>query len=221
MLRFDSRQRQGMAMPFYRDHIYPHVVSLLANPEPIRQVRQRIIPLAQGAVLEIGAGSGVNFSHYDPARVNKLYALEPYPGMIRLAERQRRRTKLDIEFLDLPGERIPLGDDTVDTVVSTFTLCTISGVVEAIRGIERVLKPGGQLVFFELGLSPDPQVRRWQEWWDPIHHRVFAGLRLTRDIPSLIVQGGFQIEQMEAAYLAPFPKSWAYCWWGTAVRPSC
>ena len=217
MLRLAGTQRQGMAMPFYTDHLYPHLVSVLANPEPIRQVRQRIIPLAQGTVLEIGAGSGVNFSHYDPARVNKLYALEPNPGMIRLAERQRRRTKLDIEFLDLPGERIPLGDDTVDTVVSTFTLCTISGVVEAIREIERVLRPEGKLVFFELGLSPDPHVRRWQEWWDPIHRRLFSGLRLTRDIPSLIVLGGFRIEQMEAAYLAPFLKSWTHCWWGIAI----
>ncbi len=134
-------------MPFYRDHIYPHLVSLLANPEPIRRVRQRIVPLAQGQVLEIGVGPGVNFVHYDPARVSKL-------------------------------------------------------------------------IFFELGLSPDPQVRRWQEWWEPIHHWVFEGLHLTRDIPSLVTQGGFQIEQVETAYLARFPKSWAHCWWGTAVPQS-
>lgn len=207
-------------MSFYRDHIYPRLVDTLADPEPIRRVRRRIVSLAQGQVLEIGAGSGVNFVHYDRARVSKVYALEPNPGMIRLAERQRRRTELDIEFLNQPGERIPLEDATVDTVVSTFTLCTIPGVVEALRGIGRVLRPGGQLIFFELGLSPDPQVRRWQEWWEPVHHRVFEGLRLTRDIPSLVAQGGFQIEQMEAGYLARFPKSWAHCWWGTAVSQS-
>jgi SAM-dependent methyltransferase len=207
-------------MPFYTDHIYPYLVGTFANPEPIHRVRQQIVPLAQGTVLEIGAGSGANLVHYDPARVSKVYALEPNPGMIRLAERQRRRTKLEVEFLDLPGEHIPLGDGAVDTVVSTFTLCTIPGVVEAIRGIGRVLKPGGQLIFFEIGRSPDPQVRHWQEWWEPIHRRVFTGLRLTRDIPSLIAQGGFQIEQVEAAYLARFPKSWAYSWWGVAVPQS-
>ncbi len=207
-------------MPFYRDHIYPHLVSMLGNPKPIQKVRQRIIPLAQGQVLEIGVGSGLNFVYYDPARVSKVYALEPNPGMIRLAERQRRRTDLDVEFLDLPGEHIPLEDGTVDTVVSTFTLCTIPGVVEAIRGIGRVLRLSGKLIFFELGLSPDPQVRRWQEWWEPIHHRLFEGLYLTRDIPSLITQGGFQIEQMDTAYLARFPKSWAYCCWGTAILRS-
>jgi len=110
--------------------------------------------------------------------------------MIRLLERQSKQTRLEIEFLDLPGERIPLGDGTVDTVVSTFTLCTIPGVADAIRGVRRVLRPSGKLVFFEHALSPDPNVRRWQEWWRPIHHWVFEGLQLTRDTPSLITQGG-------------------------------
>src|SRR6266852_4824336 len=106
-------------MPIYRDHIYPHLVDVLGDPPPIRKVRRQIIPLAEGKVLEIGVGSGANFSHYDPARVSKLYALEPNPGMLRLADRQRRQTTLDVEFLDLPGERIPLADGAVDTVVST------------------------------------------------------------------------------------------------------
>ena len=119
-------------MPFYKDHVYPHLVSTLGNPKPIQTIRQRIVPLAQGKVLEVGVGAGVNFTHYDPAKVTKVYALEPNPGMIRMAEQQGRQTELDIEFLDLPGERIPLADGSVDTVVSTFTLCTIPGVVEAI-----------------------------------------------------------------------------------------
>jgi ubiquinone/menaquinone biosynthesis C-methylase UbiE len=204
-------------MPFYKDRVYPHLVTMLGNPKPIREVRQRILPLAEGTILEIGVGPGVNFVHYDPAKVSKVYALEPNPGMIRMAERQRRQTELDIEFLDLPGERIPLGDSTVDTVVSTFTLCTIPGVVEAIRGIRRVLRPGGKFIFFEHGLSPDPQVRRWQERTEPLFHWAFEGCHVTRDIPSLIREGGFTIEQMETAYLAPFPKSGTHCWWGTAI----
>ena len=147
-------------MPFYRDHIYPHLVRVLGNPKPIRDVRERIVRLAHGNVHEIGVGPGFNLVHYDPASVSKVYALEPNAGMVRLAERQRWRTELDVEFLDLPGERIPLKDGTVDTVLSTFTLCTIPGVVEALRGVRRVLKPGGKLIFFEHGLSPDPRVRR-------------------------------------------------------------
>jgi len=204
-------------VPFYRNRVYPRLVRMLGNPKPILEVRQRIVPLAQGTVLEVGVGPGVNFKHYDPAKVNKLYALEPNPGMVRLAESNRRQTDLDIEFLDLPGERIPLDEGSVDTVVTTFTFCTIPGLVEAIQGIGRVLRPGGRLIFFEHGLSPDPRVQRWQRRWEPILYRVFSGCHLRRDIPSLITEGGFQIEQMETGYLAKFPKSWSYCWWGVAV----
>lgn len=204
-------------MPFYRDRIYPHLVSMLGDPKPFRDIRARIVPLARGQVLEIGVGPGVNFVHYDSARVSKVYALEPNAGMIRLAERQRRRSALDIAFLDLPGERIPLADGSVDTVVSTFTLCTIPGVVEVLRGVRRVLKPGGKLIFFEHGLSPDPRVSRWQRWSEPIPRWVFEGCHVTRDVPSLIEQSGLRIEQIERAYLAGFPKSWTHCWWGTAA----
>src|SRR5262249_43129171 len=167
VIRFGGARPQEKTMHFFRDRVYPHLVTWLGDPKPIRAVRQRIVPWAQGRVLEIGVGSGANFVYYDPAKVKKLYALEPNPGMIRLADRQRRKTQLDIEVLDLPGERIPLADGTVDTVVSTFTLCTISGVLDAIRGIARVLKPDGKLIFFEIGLAPDPHVQRWQmrlEW---------------------------------------------------------
>jgi ubiquinone/menaquinone biosynthesis C-methylase UbiE len=203
-------------MSFYRDYIYPRLVDVLGDPPPIRKIREQIIPLAQGNVLEIGAGSGANFVHYDATKVNKLYALEPNPGMIRLAQKQLHQTRLNIEFLDLPGERIPLEDATIDTVVSTFTLCTIPGIVEAIQGLVRVLKPEGKLIFFELGLSPDPAVQRWQKRLEPVHRWLFQGLYLTRDIPSLIEEGGFHIQQMEMGYLAQFPRSLSYCWWGIA-----
>jgi ubiquinone/menaquinone biosynthesis C-methylase UbiE len=204
-------------MPFYKDHVYPHLVAMLGNPKPIRNIRQRIVPWAQGTVLEIGVGPGVNFPHYDPMKVSKVFALEPNSGMIRRAEEQRRQTKLDIEFLDLPGERIPLAESSVDTVVSTFTLCTIPGVVDAIQGIARVLKPGGKFIFFEHGLAPDPPVRRWQERTEPFFQWAFEGCHVTRDIPSLIREGGFTINQMETGYLAPFPKSGSHCFWGVAV----
>jgi len=203
-------------MPFYKDHIYPHLVSALGNPKPIDDIRRRIVPLAQGNVLEIGVGPGVNFVHYDRAKVNKVYALEPNPGMLRRAEEQLLRTEVPIEFLDLPGERIPLPDASVETVVTTFTLCTIPGVVEAIQGVRRVLKPTGKLIFFEHGLSPDPPVRRWQHRSEPLFRWAFEGCHVTRDIPSLIGKGGFNIEQINSGYLSPFPKSGSYCWWGVA-----
>jgi len=205
-------------MPFYGDHVYPRLVKLLGDPEPIRAIRRRIIPRAQGQVLELGVGPGVNFEYYDAARVSKVHALEPNPGTLRLAERQRRCTSVEVEFLSFPGERIPLPDGTVDTVVSTFTLCTIPGVGEALREAARVLKPGGQLIFFEHGRCPDARLRRWQVWTEPLPHWIFEGCHLTRDIPALIAAGGFEIAEMGRGYLARFPKSWTYCFWGMA-RP--
>jgi len=204
-------------MSFYKDHIYPHIVSGLGDPKPIRDIRQRLVPLAQGRVLEIGVGPGVNFVLYDSAKVSKVYALEPNPGMIQLAEREKQRARVDIEFLNLTGERIPLDDGSVDTVVSTFTLCTIPGVVEAIAGIRRVLRPDGRFIFFEHGLAPEPRVQRWQKLSEPIPHWLFEGCHITRDIPSLVTNGGFRINTLETGYLAKFPKSWTYCFWGTAI----
>src|SRR6266705_4626444 len=162
-------------MRFYNEHIYPRLVNTLGDPEPIQQVRQRIIPLARGTVLEIGVGPGINFIHYDPLKVSKVYALEPNRGMVRLPEQHRRQTQLNIEFLVLPGEQIPLEVGSINTVVSTFTLCTIPAVVDAIRGIGRVLKPNGKFIFFEHGLAPDPRIERCRSWSEPIPHCLFEG----------------------------------------------
>jgi len=205
-------------MPFYRNRIYPHLVNALGNPKPIADVRERIIPLAQGDVLEIGVGPGVNFPLYNREKVKKVYALEPNPGMFRRADEQRRRSSLQVDFIDVPGERIPLANASVDTVVSTFTLCTIPGVMDAIRGLQRVLKPDGQFIFFEHGLAPDASVQKWQKRTEPFFKFAFEGCHVTRNIPELITQNGFGIEQKEEAYLAPFPKSGSYCFWGVA-RP--
>jgi ubiquinone/menaquinone biosynthesis C-methylase UbiE len=131
-------------MGFYRDQVYPRLVNGLGDPTPIRDRRRQLLPRARGTVLEIGVGSGANFPHYDAARVDRIYALEPNPRMVQLAERRLRRTALTVEFLGVPGERIPLADVCVDTVVSTFTLCTIPGVVDALRDVHRVMKPGGR-----------------------------------------------------------------------------
>ena len=205
-------------MSFYKERVYPHLVSLLGNPKPIAEIRKRIVPAAQGDVLEIGVGPGVNFVHYDPAKVKKLYALEPNPGMMSRADEQRRATRLEVEFIGLPGERIPLPDKSVDTVVSTFTLCTIPGVADAISGLKRVLKPDGKFIFLEHGLAPDPPVQVWQRRTEPLFQWAFEGCHVTRNIPSLITQAGFTIEQMDMGYLAPFPKCGSYCFWGQA-RP--
>ena len=205
-------------MAFYKDRVYPALVRHLGNPKPILALRGRIIPLARGIVLEIGAGSGVNFAYYDRANVERLFALEPNPGMLRMADAQRLRTSLAINFLPFPGEQIPLENESVDTVVSTFTLCTIPSVDLALHDVARVLKPGGGLLFIENSLAIDRKVRRWQHLWDPIHRRIFQGLRLTRDVPSLIADAGYRLERVESGCLSRFPKSWSHCCWGTATK---
>ena len=123
-----------------------------------------------------------------------------------------------VEFVDLPGERIPLDDHSVDTVVSTFTMCTIPGLDEALRGVVRVLRLDGQLLFFEHGLAPDPAVQRWQKRVEPFFKLAFGGCHVTRCIPSTIANSGFKIDKLDEGYLAPFPKSGTYCFWGVA-RP--
>ena len=202
-------------MSFYRNHIYPHIVNALGDPEPVRRIRRQMVASAEGTVLEIGVGPGPNFAFYDPAKVTKVFALEPNSGMHEMAERQRRQTGLNVEYLDLPGERIPLPEASVDSVVSTFTLCTIPGVGEAIRGVRRVLKPGGRFIFFEHGLAPDPTIVRWQRRTEPITRFLFEGCHVTRNIPSLITRAGFEIQELSTGYLAPFPKAWTHCFWGT------
>jgi SAM-dependent methyltransferase len=202
---------------FYRDRVYPKLVDLLGNPTPIQVLRRRILPLAEGAVLELGFGSGVNLAYYDPARIARLYALEPNKGMTRIAERHPRRKVFDLQFLDLRGEQIPLADGSIDTVVSTFTLCTVDSIHEAIHGISRVLKRDGRLIVIENTVSPHKSVSRWQKFWAPAHRRVFAGLDLTRDICSAIEAGNFKFDELETGYLARFPKSWSYCCWGVAT----
>jgi ubiquinone/menaquinone biosynthesis C-methylase UbiE len=147
-------ESERIAVAFYRDRVYPHLVSTLGNPKPIADIRQRIVPLAEGNVLEIGVGAGVNFAHYDAGRVQKIFALEPNPGMLLRAAEQQRRTNLDVEFLDLPGERLPLKDATMDTVLSTFTMCTIPGIMETLRGIRRVLKPVAGSSSLSMGSLP-------------------------------------------------------------------
>ena len=149
--------------------------------------------------------------------MTRLYALEPDPRMVKLARQKVRNSEFPIEFLGLPGESIPLQDSSVDTVVTTFTLCSISRIVEAIRDIRRVIKPTGRLWFLEIGLSRHPSTRRRQTWWEPVAMKAFAGLRLTRDIPTLIMHGGFRIESAESWHIATLLNAWTHCWWGSAV----
>ncbi len=161
-------------------------------------------------------GSGLNLPYYRRENVTKLWGLEPAAPMRKMAGERARQLAIDVEFLDLPGERIPLDDDSVDTVLVTYTLCTIPDPELALRGMRRVLRPGGKLIFCEHGAAPDASVRRWQDRVNPLWKRLAGGCHLNRAIPDLLGAGGFRIEMIETMYL-PGWRPATFNYWGTAV----
>lgn len=203
-------------MGWYERYILPKVVHLTCGSKPVRKQRQKVIPLARGRVLEIGIGTGLNLPFYDASRVSKLWGLDPSPEMRAMAEGPAREAPFEVELIGLPGEEIPLADGSVDTVVVTYTLCSIEQPEAALRQMARVLAPGGELVFCEHGAAPDPGVRRWQDRINPIWRRLGGGCNLNRDIPDVIAGGGFRIRGVETMYIPGWrPASFNY--WGTAA----
>ncbi len=204
-------------MGIYGTHVLPHLVGLACGGGDIAKQRRRVVPRATGRVLEVGMGPGFNLPFYDRSTVEFVWGLEPSAGMRRKAADALAATDLDVRWLDLPGEEIPLDDHSVDTVVLTYTLCSIADADRALAQMHRVLKPGGELVFSEHGEAPDESVRRWQHRVDPVWTRFAGGCHITRPIPALIESGGFELVESDSAYL-PGPKIASYHYWGVA-RP--
>ena len=202
-------------MSFYEDRVLPHLIDLACSTKPTRKQREKIVHLAEGDVLEIGFGSGLNLPFYDSSKVRRIFGLEPAEGMRRKAQPNVEAAGLDVEFIDLPGEEIPLESHSVDTVLVTFTLCSIDDAVTALEGMRRVLKPGGKLLFAEHGAAPDQSVRRWQDRLNPGWKRVSGGCNMNRDIPWLIEQSGFRITDDDRMYI-PGLKILSYHYWGMA-----
>ncbi len=203
-------------MGWYDNHILPHLINVSCATKPVRKQREKLVPQASGDVLEIGFGSGLNLPHYDQQKVRKLWGLEPSERIRRLAAHRIAESKIDIELIDLPGEEIPLEKDSVDTVLVTYTLCTIPDVHAALEGIRRVLKPGGKLLFCEHGKAPDADVRVWQDRLNPGWRKIAGGCNMNRDIPALIEAAGFSIEDDNRMYI-PGLRILTYNYWGTAV----
>ncbi len=202
-------------MSFYENRVLPHLINFACSTKPNQKQREKIVPLAEGDVLEIGFGSGLNLPFYDTQRVRKIWGLEPSEGMRRKAQPMIDASDLDVAFIDLPGESIPLEAKSVDTVLVTYSLCTIPDAIAALEGMRRVLKPGGSLLFCEHGIAPDESVRRWQGRLNPTWSRVAGGCNMNRDIPELITTGGFEITADERMYI-PGLKILGYNYWGRA-----
>ena len=163
-------------MGFYDRHVLPKLLDFAMRQKPIMLQRGKVVPMAQGRVLEIGIGSGLNLEFYDRARVEKLWGLDPSEELRRLARERAHTAGIDVEFLGLPSEQIPLADASVDTVLTTYTLCTIPDVARALTEMRRVLRPGGVLVFSEHGRAPDSNVARWQDRLDGVWGRSPAAV---------------------------------------------
>jgi len=197
-------------MSFYDRRVLPWLIELCMRNKEARRYRERMIPLATGRVLEVGVGSGLNLPFYG-AGVRHLYALEPSPELRKMAGRRTKGTRFAVEFLDRSAEEIPLERGSVDTVVTTWTLCTIPDAIGALQEMKRVLKPGGLLLFVEHGLAPDASVQAWQHRLNPLWNRIGGGCNLDRDIDDLIVQSGFRLAELQTEYVKGLkPLSFTY-----------
>lgn len=203
-------------MNCYQKYIEPAFVDFACGTKPISKQREKVVPRARGQVLEIGAGSGRNFPYYDAGNVERIFALEPAVKMRDRAKQRKKESAIEIEWLDLPTEEIPLESRTIDTVLVTYTLCTIPDVAKALAQIYRVMKPEGDLIFCEHGLAPDPKIETWQKRINPVWGLLAGGCNLNRNIPKLITGAGFKMIDVEQMYLPGTPKFAGYNYWGTA-----
>jgi len=203
-------------MSLYERYVLPHVINCACGSKPIMKQRAKVVPRARGTVLEIGIGTGLNLAYYDASRIDRLIGLDPSESSWHIASRKAAELPFPVEFIGLPGEQIPLADDSVDTIVVTYSLCTIPDPVAALRGMKRVLRPGGELVFCEHGRAPDAPVRRWQDRLNGLWGAIAGGCHLNRDIPALLNDGGFHVADLETRYLPGTPRFAGFNFWGTA-----
>ncbi len=204
---------------WYERTLLPYLIDSACSVKAVRYQREKVVPLARGRVLEIGIGTGLNLRHYDKANIHSITGLDPALEMHRLAHKRMRSAGLKVDLVGLSAERIPRADASFDTVIVTYTLCTIPDPLAALKEMRRVLAPGGQLIFCEHGRAPDASVRRWQERVTPWWKKITGGCHLDRDIPSLLNEAGFDCPDLKTMYL-PGLRPLSYNFWGVAfARP--
>jgi len=202
---------------FYDRHILPWLLNKACAAEPIMKQRAKVVPLAVGRVLELGLGSGLNLPFYDPGKVDSVQGVDPSAELRARAEAAPRPPGLAVTVADGVAEALPFEDGSFDSVVCTFTLCSVHAPTAALAEARRVLKPGGRLLYCEHGMAPDPGVARWQHRLEPIWTRLAGGCHLTRPVTSAIAGAGFQIERSDCMYLPGTPRVAGWSEWGVAT----
>jgi ubiquinone/menaquinone biosynthesis C-methylase UbiE len=197
-------------MSFYNDRILPHVINISMRNRELLPYRERVLSQAHGRVLEIGIGSGLNLPFYG-SRVDEILGLEPAAGLVAMAQRSVGRSKVPATIIAGSAEAIPVDANSIDTVVTTWTLCSIPDAVGALREMRRVLKPSGQLLFVEHGLAPEENIQKWQNRLTPLWKKIGGGCHLNRPIRTLIESSGFGIDRLETGYMkGPKPMTFLY-----------
>jgi ubiquinone/menaquinone biosynthesis C-methylase UbiE len=195
---------------FYDERILPHVIKVAMGNRELLPYRERAVCAARGRVLEIGIGSGLNLPFYG-AHVEEVLGLDPVPKLIAMARSKAGHLRIPVTFIHGSAESIPLDRQSIDTVVTTWTLCSIPNTVQALREMRRVLKPGGQLSFVEHGLAPEQGVQKWQHRLTPIWKKIGGGCHLNRPIGALIENAGFSIKRLDTGYAnGPRPMCFFY-----------
>lgn len=201
-------------MQLYERYILPHLIDFACGMGEVMQARAALVPQAHGRVLEIGIGSGLNLAFYDAQKVSAIVGVDPSAAMQKLARKRSARIAIPVEMIALELGQIQAADASFDSIVCTFTLCSITDAVAALRDMRRVLKPAGRLLFCEHGLAPDAAVAHWQRRLTPYWKPLAGGCHLDRDIPALLAAGGFHVQQLQTGYLkGPKPMTYVYSGW--------
>jgi ubiquinone/menaquinone biosynthesis C-methylase UbiE len=208
---------EQFVMSFYNRHIMPRLINGVCGMSQFSDQRQKVVPRAEGLVVEIGIGSGLNLPHYDAGKVCQVIGVDPDEQMWKAGRDRVRLSAVPVERVGLSGEQIPLDKHMADTVLVTYSLCTIPDAVAALHEMRRILKPGGRLLFLEHGAAPEARVRKWQSRIDPLWKRIAGGCHSGRPIPKLLEQAGWKIDEMAEGYISG-PKPLAYNYWGSAAE---
>ena len=203
---------------WWERHGVPRLIKCACSQGQIMKVRSKIVPHAAGDVLELGCGGGINMEFYDPARVSSFTGLDPSPELLAMSRDAAAARGMAADIQGGVGEAMPFADARFDTVVTTFTLCSVADQAAVLREIRRVLKPGGTALFLEHGAAPDAGVARWQRRIEPVWKRIGGNCHLTRPIGDAYAKAGFAVDRQAAAYSPKTPRPFGWYEYG-AARP--